>query len=104
MRTALAYQLQDAARSQLQQKNPYVDADDILAEAENAFDALSYLLGDKQYFFNDSTPCFFDAGVFSYTHLILDETLGWKHNPLATVIKRYNNLVQHRQRLLETYF
>ncbi|EFR00580.1 hypothetical protein MGYG_03585 [Nannizzia gypsea CBS 118893] len=104
VRTALAYQLQDAARSQLQLKNSYIDADDILAEAEKAFHTLSYILADHKYFFTDSTPCLFDASFFSYTHLILDETLGWKYNPLAAVIKRYDNLVQHRQRLLDTYF
>jgi hypothetical protein len=34
-----------------------------------------------------------------YTQLILDDTLGWKRNRLAQLLKEHPNLVQHRDRL-----
>ncbi|EFE39159.1 mitochondrial outer membrane protein (Sam35), putative [Trichophyton verrucosum HKI 0517] len=104
VRATLAYQLKEAAKDQLQRKETYIDPDDILAEAKQAFKSLSSLLGDNDYFTYDSTPCWFDAAVFSYTHLILDKTLGWKFNPLASYLEEHPNLVQHRQRLLDKYF
>ncbi|KAM5472316.1 hypothetical protein MauCBS54593_002907 [Microsporum audouinii] len=104
VRMALAYQLREAARSQLQRASPYIDADDLLAEAKSAFCALSVVLGNDDFFFGRAKPGLFDASVFAYTHLILDQTLGWQRNPLATYLSRHENLVQHRQRLLDTYF
>ncbi|KAM5468458.1 hypothetical protein MferCBS49748_003505 [Microsporum ferrugineum] len=104
VRMALAYQLREAARSQLQRASPYIDADDLLAEAKSAFCALSVVLGSDDFFFGRAKPGLFDASVFAYTHLILDQTLGWQRNPLATYLSRHENLVQHRQRLLDTYF
>lgn len=100
----LASELRDAARTELLKSSPYIDVDDLMAEAKNSFEALSVLLGDDTYFFGREAPGLFDASVFAYTHLILDEKLGWNHNPLEMHLKRYANLVQHRQRLLETYF
>ncbi|EZF31451.1 hypothetical protein H109_07559 [Trichophyton interdigitale MR816] len=104
VRATLAYQLKEAAKDQLQRKETYIDPNDILAEAQQAFESLSYLLGENDYFTHDSTPCWFDASVFSYTHLILDQTLGWKYNPLASFLEEHPNLVQHRQRILDKYF
>ncbi|KAK2744934.1 hypothetical protein FQN57_004063 [Myotisia sp. PD_48] len=104
VRKFLSYQLQSAARDQLTKTSPYIDADDLLAEAKRAFDSLSILLGNDEYFFGQRKPGLFDASVFAYTHLILDEKLGWKHNLLAVYLKQNHNLVQHRDRLLETYF
>ncbi|WEW56653.1 hypothetical protein PRK78_002101 [Emydomyces testavorans] len=101
---AIAAELQNAARNELLKRSPYIDVDDLIAEAKNAFEALSVLLGNDTYFFSRTKPGIFDASVFAYTHLILDEKLGWKHNPLGRHLKRYDNLVQHRQRLLEAYF
>lgn len=101
---AIASELRNAAKNELLKSSPYIDADDLMAEAKNAFEALSVLLGDDTYFFSRDSPGLFDASVFAYTHLILDEKLGWKHNPLEMHLKKYANLVQHRQQLLETYF
>ncbi|KAL1969416.1 hypothetical protein VTN77DRAFT_8854 [Rasamsonia byssochlamydoides] len=104
VRAALAVQLQQAARAELLKYSNFIDVNDLEAEAANAFEALSTLLGDGDYFFNRSSPGLFDASVFAYTHLILDEKMGWKHNRLARVLLKHERLVRHRQRLLEKYF
>jgi metaxin len=40
----------------------------------------------------------FDASVFAYTHLLLDESLNWQNTRLVDSLKKSGNLVQHRQR------
>lgn len=103
VRTALAFQLQQAARDELHRSSQYIDANDLIAEAGDAFEALSTLLGEDQYFYGRSKPGLFDASVFAYTHLILDEGMGWKHDALGRLLKKHENLVQHRNRLLELF-
>ena len=104
VRMVLSLQLQDSARNELLKHSPYIDVDDIFAEAKKALDALSVLLGNDEFFFGKADPGLFDASVFAYSHLILDDTLGWKQNPLAAYVKKYDNLVQHRDRIYNTYF
>ncbi|OAX77604.1 hypothetical protein ACJ72_08095, partial [Emergomyces africanus] len=106
VRTVLARQLQQAARSELlkSSSSSFIDLDDLEAEAKSAFQALSSLLGDNDHFFGRKHPGLFDASVFAYTHLLLDEHLNWKQNSLGRYLKRYPNLVQHRQRILDAYF
>jgi metaxin len=82
----------------------YIDVDDILAEANNAFEALSTLLAGDDYFFGASEPGMFDAAVFAYTYLILDPNMGWEEDVLGRYLRRYGNLVQHCQRLTDAYF
>jgi metaxin len=96
--------LQQAARDELLKYSTYIDIDDLEAEAGSAFEALSTLLGDDLNFFGRDNPGLFDASVFAYTQLLLDDDLGWKQNRLAQHLRRHENLVQHRQRLLERYF
>lgn len=103
VRAALAAQLQRAARNELLKLSHYIDASDLLAEAGNAFEALSTLLSDNEYFFGRSKPGLFDAEVFAYTYLIMDESMGWKHNAMAQLLKNHENLVQHRERLLQHF-
>lgn len=103
VRGALAAQLQRAARDELLKGSQYIDASDLIAEAGNAFEALSTLLGDQLYFFGRPKPGLFDAEIFAYTHLILDESMGWKHNAMGQHLKEHENLVQHRERLLEHF-
>jgi metaxin len=100
VRTALSVQLQQAARDELLRTSRYIDAGDLEADAGSAFEALSTLLGEDEHFFGRPRPGLFDASVFAYTHLILDEGLGWKHNRLAQLLKEHDNLVQHRARML----
>ncbi|RJE18563.1 Mitochondrial outer membrane protein [Aspergillus sclerotialis] len=103
VRSALSAQLQQAARTELLKQSHYIDADDLIVEAGNAFEALSTLLSDNQYFFGRPKPGLFDAEVFAYTHLILDEKMGWKRNTLGQLLKKHENLVQHRERLLKHF-
>lgn len=84
--------------------NTDVSTLDLLRDAEEAFEALSTLLGDDAYFFSSTEPTLFDASVFAYTCLILNEELGWRHNPLGERLGRYGNLVRHRGKILEGWF
>lgn len=77
---------------------------DLLNDAEEAFQALADLLGRDQWFFGQKEPGLFDASVFAYTCLILDEALGWKHNPLEEILSKHESLVNHQKRVLEMYF
>ncbi|KAE8352739.1 hypothetical protein BDV28DRAFT_148754 [Aspergillus coremiiformis] len=103
VRVTLAAQLQQAARDELLKSSEYIDVSALEAEADDAFEALSTLLGNNEHFFERSTPGLFDASVFAYTHLILDKGMGWKRNRLAELLQKHENLVQHRERLLK-YF
>jgi metaxin len=104
VRAALAIQLQQAARDELRKDSDYIDVNDLEAEAGNAFEALSILLGNAAYFFDRRKPGLFDASVFAYTHLILEEKMMWKHNRLGQLLRKHENIVQHRERILEGYF
>ncbi|KAI5283415.1 hypothetical protein KEM54_002147 [Ascosphaera aggregata] len=115
VRSIIARQLQRAARAELFRAIPYIDVGDIESEADDAFTSLSTLLGERDFFSddhdNDDTsqqqrrPGLFDASVFAYTHLILDEKLvPLRHNPLVHMLRKHENLVRHRHRLLQEYF
>jgi metaxin len=101
---AISYQLKEAATQELVKITPVVKAEDILTEAGDAFEALSTLLGGEKWFFGSSTPTLFDASVFAYTHLLLDEGMGWRNNPLAERLATFGNLVGHRERILGKYY
>ncbi|KAJ6091281.1 hypothetical protein N7467_003250 [Penicillium canescens] len=103
VRAALSHQLQQAARDELLKNSRYIDAADLEGDAGGAFEALSTLLGEDEHFFSRPNPGLFDASVFAYTHLILDDTLGWKKNRLAQLLREHPNLVQHRDRLLKFF-
>lgn len=103
VRAAVAAQLQQAARDELLKNSSFIDINDIEVEAFKAFEALSFLLADHEYFFDRHSPGLFDASVFAYTHLILDESMGWKQNRLASSLRQHGNLVQHRERLLKFF-
>lgn len=75
-----------------------------MREAEEAFVALSQLLGEGEWFFQQNRPGLFDAGIFAYTHLMLDEKLGLGENRFKAMLTRYGNLVAHRERIREVYF
>lgn len=104
VQAALAVQLQQAARDELLKYSEFIDINALESDADSAFEALSILLGDNDYFFGRNRPGLFDAQVFAYTHLILDEKMGWKYNPLAGFLSKHENLTQHREALLKKYF
>ncbi|PPJ56221.1 hypothetical protein CBER1_09389 [Cercospora berteroae] len=106
VRFTITRQLRAAAEEELVKSagRNIVDADVLLKEAEEAFEALSQLLGDKEWFFGAERPGLFDASVFAYLHLLLDEELLWIHNPLTEGLKRFENLVGHRERIVERFY
>jgi metaxin len=63
-------------------------------------------LGDDQWFFGAEQPGLFDASVFAYTHLLLDENLGkgWVDTGLRDALMARTHLITHRNRILTTYF
>lgn len=103
VRLTLAYQLRQAAMTELLKLSPVVDVRALFREAEKAFEALSELLGDDEYFFSQDHPGLFDASVFAYTHLLLDEGLGWSTSMREGLVL-HENLVDHRNRLSKKYF
>lgn len=117
VRASISRQLQSAAEAELLKPSNggVIDVNDIYAEADKAFEALSILLGDGEWFFSGDGengsgvggtkgPTIFDAEVFAYTHLLLDEGIGWREKKLVRAVERWRNLVAHRERLLRRYY
>ena len=104
VRAALSHQLQLAAKSELLKTCRVIDPDTLYIEAEEAFEALSTLLGEEEWFFGAEYPGLFDASVFAYTHLLLLEELGWVEGRLARQLKERGNLVRHRRRVYRRYY
>jgi metaxin len=104
VRTIISRQLQSAAEAELLKNTPVIDINDLYGEADKAFEALSILLGQAEWFFGGDAPTLFDASVFAYTHLLLHETMRWKEKRLVRTVRKRANLVEHRNRLLVRYF
>ena len=81
-----------------------IDVEALYRDCDKAFEALSELLGDDQFFFGEETPGLFDASVFAYTHIFLDEDLDWKQTRLKEDLERYDNLVVHQKRITDGWF
>lgn len=81
-----------------------INAGLLYKEAEEAFAALETVLGSDDWFFGASKPGLFDASVFSYTHLLLDESLGWVETRLRDAVLQQTNVVGHRNRILASYY
>lgn len=106
VQSAVGHQLRQAAETELrkatfvQQKS---DAE-LWRQTEDALFALSALLGEQTWFFGQDASEF-DAMVFAYTHLILDdETMRWRSNRLAKMLRKHQNLTSHRERILDLYY
>ena len=104
MRATIAHQLRSAAAEELSKHAATIDVEAMYNDAQNAFAALSTLLDEDDFFFGAGEPSLFDASVFSYTHLLLDEGMGWKEDRMIRGLKIHHNLVQHRERIFEDYF
>ena len=104
MRATIAQQLRSAAADELLKHTAVIDVESVYSDAQRAFAALSTLLGDSDNFFGADKPSLFDASVFAYTHLLLDEGMEWKEDRMSRGLKKYFNLVQHRERIVEVYF
>lgn len=104
VRLALGHQLRSAAEGELLKQASVIDVNSIHRESEKAFGALSTVLGDQDYFFGEKHPSLFDASVFAYTDILLDETLQWQIQHLQDALEKHGNLVDHRNRIRERYY
>ena len=104
VRLSLAHQLRAAAEGELLKQSARVDTEAIYQGSDKAFEALSELLGDEDYYFGEKRPGLFDASVFAYTNVILDEGLDWKDTRMVEGLLTYSNLAEHRERILGAYF
>ncbi|PQE25373.1 Mitochondrial outer membrane transport complex Tom37 metaxin protein [Rutstroemia sp. NJR-2017a BBW] len=103
IRLITAHQLRSAASAELMKTASTIDTHSIYGEAEKAFEALSVLLGDEKWFFGEKEPTLFDASIFAYIYLLLDDTMGWKDRKLVDMVKKSGegNLVRHSRRVFK---
>lgn len=106
VRLSIARDLRLAAEKELLKHSAIVNAETLYSQAEEAFTALESLLGDDTWFFGAERPGLFDANVFAYTHLLLDDGLGkgWLDTRLRDTLILRHRLVAHRNTILEKYF
>ena len=101
---SLSHSLHGAAEAELLKNSAVIDVAALYRECDSAFSALSELLEDDRYFFSAEAPGLFDASVFAYTQLLLDEGIGWQERRMVNLLKGYKNLIKHRRRILQDYF
>lgn len=101
---ATSHHLRKAAQDELAKTTPHQSAAQLLDSARDAFAALSELLAKDEWFFGGQNPGLFDASLFAYTHLLLDERMAWTQKDLVESLKAYQNLTDHRNRILSLYF
>ncbi|KAI8966624.1 hypothetical protein F5Y11DRAFT_109956 [Daldinia sp. FL1419] len=103
VKTTVLYQLRYAAEAEILRSigTQAVDSRKLYVEVREAFEALSTVLGSGDWFFDALEPSLFDATVFSYTHLLLDEGLAWEDKRLSEIVSEFPNLVEHRNRILQ---
>ncbi|KAF4809694.1 Metaxin-1 [Colletotrichum siamense] len=111
VRLTLRHQTTSAAEALVLRttRTAVVDPSRIYADARDAFKALATLLdesgsGGTGWFFGAEEPTLFDASVFAYTNLLLDEQFGWVDCRLVELVKEFPALVKHRKRLLKMCF
>ncbi|KAK6854562.1 hypothetical protein PG990_008029 [Apiospora arundinis] len=101
VRSTIMHKLRGAAEAEILQSigAPRVPPTTLYIGAEQAFEALSAGLGSDRWFFGNSRPGLFDAAVFAYTHLLLDDNLAWIDTRLRDSLLKFPALVEHRERL-----
>jgi len=104
VRLTLSHQLRSAAEAELLKQMSVIDVQSLHRKSEKAFSALSTLLGNKDYFFGEEQPTLFDASVFAYTNILLDEQINWQIRHLQDSLVRHANLVDHRNRIRGRYY
>lgn len=104
VRIALSQSLRKSARLELAKQTTHINGEAIYRESASAFEALSELLGNEEFFFAATKPQLFDAAVFAYTNLLLDRNLSWQDARMSNDLKQWQNLVDHRERILRGYF
>ncbi|KAI9167713.1 Metaxin-1 [Paramyrothecium foliicola] len=103
LRLPLRHSLHTAATTEILKttRRAHITPVQLYTDAAAAFRALSTLLADDEWFFGADGPGAFDADVFAYTYLILDDSLGWQSTELAECLTPFENLLRHRQRLYD---
>ncbi|KAG9201275.1 hypothetical protein G6514_005823 [Epicoccum nigrum] len=106
VRLTVARELRLAAEKELLKYSAIVNAEMLYNQAGEALEALDSLLGDQEWFFGAEKPGLFDASVFAYTHLLLDDGLGkgWLDTSLRNTLESRQHLIAHRNRILNKYF
>ncbi|MCJ1281437.1 hypothetical protein MMC26_000756 [Xylographa opegraphella] len=102
-RFALSRALQAAALAELLSTLSTVSPDSLISEADEAFGALSTILGNDDWFFRSKEPGLFDASVFAYTYLLLDG-MKWEEGTLEKMLRVYGNLVEHKDRIALRFY
>ncbi|MCJ1398119.1 hypothetical protein MMC11_001316 [Xylographa trunciseda] len=103
VRFVLSRSLQVAALAELLTTSSTISPDALIAEADEAFQALSILLRDDDWFFAAEEPGLFDASVFAYTYLLLDG-MKWEEGILKEKLQEYGNLVEHKDRIARRFY
>ncbi|KAF6816198.1 mitochondrial outer membrane protein [Colletotrichum sojae] len=111
VRLTLLRQVTSAAEAEVLKstRSAATDPVRIYADARSAFEALeAALLSEShkksEWFFGSAEPGLFDASVFAYTQLLLDERFGWADETLPDLLREFPALVRHRERLLARCF
>ena len=104
VRLTLSYQLRQAAATELLRLSSVIDVESLYRSAERAWEALSELLGEGRYFFEEEAPGLFDASVFAYTYLLISDSMQWRDARLTNSLAKYDNLVDHSKRISRRYF
>ena len=104
VQAALGSQLQSAAQEELLKSYSVINPDELYDRAADALQALATQLGDNEFFFGAKEPGLFDASVFAYVYLLLDENMRWANSDLIDHLRKHPNLVEHRERLVSRYF
>ncbi|CAO2655137.1 Nn.00g102010.m01.CDS01 [Neocucurbitaria sp. VM-36] len=106
VRLKIARDLRLAAEKELLKYSAIINAETLYNQADEAIAALDMLLGDNDWFFGASRPGLFDASVFAYTHLLLDDSLGrgWVDTRLRDALMSRRRLIMHRDRILAKFF
>ncbi|EWC46612.1 hypothetical protein DRE_04099 [Drechslerella stenobrocha 248] len=92
-------QMRNAALASIRQSHVQPTGRALYAAAAEAWDALSTLLDEEQWFFGARDAGVFDAGVFAYAHLMLASG-----GELAAVVNRHENLVAHEARVRRKWY
>jgi glutathione S-transferase len=74
--------------------------DEIISLGNRSLEALSVLLGDKQYLFGDA-PCGVDATAFAMVAGVLTPFF---HSQLRKRAERHTNLIAYRDRMMQQYY
>jgi metaxin len=106
VRLTIARELRLAAEKELLKFSTVINDETLYNQAEEAFASLDTLLGRDEWFFGASRPGLFDASVFAYTHLLMDDKLGkgWVDTRLRDALMSRKRLITHRDRILSAYF